>query len=149
MSALFHAVLGVLFGLLLSRSGAADYGYIQAMFRFQNFQLYGIIGVAVMVTAPGLWLLKKKGHTLFGRALLVPGKPSHPGNIVGGVLFGMGWSITGMCPGPIVVNIGEGKVYALAALLGALLGSALFASRYEWLRPRLRLPKLEIGAGDG
>lgn len=149
MSALFHAFLGLLFGLLLSRSGAADYGYIQAMFRFQHIQLYGIIGVAVLVTAPGLWLLKKKGHTLLGRTLLVPSKPAHPGNIVGGVLFGVGWSITGMCPGPIVVNIGEGKVYAVAALLGALLGSSLFASRYEWLRPKLRLPKLEIGAGDG
>ena len=49
MSAVFHIVLGLVFGLLLSRSGAADYGYIQAMFRFEHIQLYGIIGVAVLV----------------------------------------------------------------------------------------------------
>lgn len=149
MTALFHALLGVAFGWVLSRSGAADYDYIQAMFRFQSFQLYGIIGVAVLVTAPGLLLLKRRARTLLGAPLQVPSKPIHRGNLIGGALFGIGWSITGMCPGPIVVNVGEGKLYALAALLGALLGSSLFAINYPRLQRRLGLPKLESGAGDG
>src|SRR4030095_7127873 len=71
MNVLLHVVLGALFGLLLSRSGAADYGYIQAMFRFESFQLYGIIGTAVAVTAPGLWLLRRWGRTLSGGSPLV------------------------------------------------------------------------------
>ena len=143
MSRLAHVVLGLLFGLVLSRSGAADYGYIQAMFRFQSIQLYGIIGVAVLVTAPGLWLLQRRGRTLGGEPLKIPKKPVHPGNLVGGALFGVGWSITGMCPGPILVNVGEGKLYALAALAGALLGSSLFAVQYERLRGWLALPSVD------
>jgi uncharacterized membrane protein YedE/YeeE len=52
----------------------------------------------------------------------------HRGNVAGGVLFGIGWSLAGMCPGPILVNIGEGKVYALAALAGALTGAGAFGA---------------------
>jgi uncharacterized membrane protein YedE/YeeE len=149
MSVAFHFVLGTLFGLLLSRSGAADYNYIQAMFRFESFQLYGIIGTAVAVTAPGLWFLKRRRETLFGRPLAISPKPLHPGNVVGGALFGIGWSITGMCPGPILVNIGEGKMYAFAALAGALVGASLFAGSYDRLQRLLRLPELKLGTGDG
>jgi uncharacterized membrane protein YedE/YeeE len=149
MSFVFHFTLGALFGWLLSRSGAADYDYIQAMFRFESFQLYGIIGTAVVVTAPGLWLLKRRAHTLFGKPLSFAPKPVHPGNIAGGILFGIGWSITGMCPGPILVNVGEGKVYAIAALAGALVGAAGFASAYRWLRAPLRLPQAKLGTGNG
>jgi uncharacterized membrane protein YedE/YeeE len=149
MSFAFHFVLGALFGWILSRSGAADYNYIQAMFRFESFQLYGIIGTAVLVTAPGLFLLRRRPFTLFGHALSARPKPVHPGNVAGGVLFGIGWSITGMCPGPILVNVGEGKVYAIAALAGALVGAASFASSYRWLRAPLHLPEVKLGTGDG
>src|SRR5215831_5139680 len=108
---LLYLVLGVLFGFVLSRSGAADYNYIQSMFLFQSFQLYGIIGTAVALTAPGLWLIKRYGRTATGRKIEIEMKPQHHGNIVGGLMFGIGWSICGMCPGPIFVNIGEGKLY--------------------------------------
>jgi len=144
MSAVMHLVLGTLFGLLLSRSGAADYGYIQAMFRFESIQLYGIIGTAVVVTAPGLWLLKRRGRTLSGAPPFVAPKPAHRGNIVGGALFGIGWSITGMCPGPILVNVGEGKIYALAALAGALVGAGLLGEAYPRLQRALGLPPLSL-----
>jgi uncharacterized membrane protein YedE/YeeE len=146
---LLYVALGALFGLVLSRSGAADYNFIQGMFLFENFQLYGIIGVAVLVTAPGLWLLKRYGRTANGAALRVPSKPRHPGNVVGGVMFGIGWSITGMCPGPILVNIGEGKIYALAALAGALTGAAGFGMLYSRLARWLHLPPVQLGTGDG
>lgn len=149
MNALLYAVFGTLFGWVLSRSGAADYNYIQGMFLFTNFQLYGIIGTAVLVTVPGLWLLKRRGTTATGAALKVNPKPRHPGNVAGGVLFGVGWSITGMCPGPILVNVGEGKLYALGALAGALVGAALFGVLYERFPARLRLPALQVGTGDG
>ena len=137
-----YLVLGVVFGFVLSRSGAADYDYIQGMFLFERFQLYGIIGTAVALTAPGLWLLKRHGRTATGAPLTIELKPSHGGNVLGGVLFGVGWSITGMCPGPILVNIGEGKLYACAALAGALIGAGVFGSVYDRLRGRLHLPAL-------
>ena len=147
--ALLYLVLGVIFGLILSRSGAADYNYIQAMFLFTNFQLYGIIGTAVAITAPGIWLIKRYGRTVFDRAIKIELKPQHRGNIAGGVLFGIGWSICGMCPGPIFVNVGEGKVYAIAALAGALAGAGLFGAIYTRIQTTFRLPRLVVGTGDG
>jgi uncharacterized protein len=149
MNPLLYAAFGTAFGWVLSRSGAADYDFVQGMFLFTNFQLYGIIGSAVLVTAPGLWLLKRRGRTAFGAPLAVRPKPRHPGNVAGGVLFGIGWSITGMCPGPILVNVGEGKLYALGALAGALVGAALFGVLYERFPACLRLPALRVGTGDG
>ena len=146
---LFYLVLGTAFGFVLSRSGAADYDVVQGMFLLESFQLWGIMGVAVLVTAPGLRLLKRHGRDAFGAPLHVKPKPRHPGNVVGGILFGVGWSITGMCPGPIFVNVGEGKLYALGALAGALVGAALFSVLYERFPRSLGLPALEHGPGDG
>jgi uncharacterized membrane protein YedE/YeeE len=149
--ALIYVVLGTIFGFLLSRSGAADYDFIQGMFLFGEFQLYGIIGTAVAITAPGLWLVKRMGRTAFGNPITAGVKRLrlHPGNVAGGLLFGVGWSMAGMCPGPIFVNIGEGKIYALAALAGALTGTALFGATYPRLRNALALPPLAVGPGEG
>jgi uncharacterized protein len=144
-----YLLLGTVFGLVLSRSGAADYDYIQGMFLFERFQLYGIIGTAVVLTAPGLWLIRRYGKTLSGAPIRIERKPFHRGNVVGGILFGIGWSIAGMCPGPIMVNIGEGKVFAVAALAGALAGTALFGWLYPALQRPLRLPPMAAGPGEG
>jgi uncharacterized membrane protein YedE/YeeE len=146
---MIYLVLGVLFGFVLSRSGAADYGHIQAMFLLESFQLYGIIGSAVAFTAPVLWLIKRRGADALGRPLALPLKTLHGGNVAGGLLFGVGWSIAGMCPGPIFVNIGEGKVYALAALAGALTGAGAFGAIYARVQRLLRLPPIAVGAGEG
>jgi uncharacterized protein len=137
---LLYVALGTIFGFVLSRSGAADYQFIQSMFLFTSFQLYGIIGTAVALTLPGLLLLKKYGRTITGKPIAIDRKPFNRGNVVGGVLFGVGWSIAGMCPGPIVVNIGEGKLYAVAALAGALAGAALLGAVYPKLQKPFGLP---------
>ena len=146
---LFHLLCGLAFGFVLSRSGAADYDFVQGMFLFDRFQLYGIIGVAVVLTAPALWLLRQRGRTLSGAPLTWESKPLHRGNVVGGILFGIGWSITGMCPGPIFVNIGEGKLYAVAALLGALVGAGTLGTLYPRLQRVLALPPVGTGTGEG
>lgn len=70
-------------------------------------------------------------------------QPLHRGNVLGGLLLGIEWSIAGMCPGPILVNIGEGKVYAIAALAGALVGAGAFGALYPRLQP------LTVGTGEG
>ncbi len=148
MTALY-VLLGAVFGFTLSRSGAADYNMIQQMFLFERFQLYGILGTAVMITASGLWLIKRRGRVLGGAPLHIELKALHRGNIIGGVLFGIGWSITGMCPGPILVNIGEGKLYAIAALVGALAGAGAFGTLYSRLQGLFALPPLVTGTGEG
>ena len=135
-------VLGTGFGWILSRSGAADYDVVQGMFLLEDFRLYGVIGTAVLLTAPGIAWLRQRGRTLRGAPLAVDSKPLQRGNVLGGALFGVGWSITGMCPGPIFVSLGEGKLYAAGALAGALAGAAL----YGWLRDRTHGPQ-SLSAG--
>ena len=146
---LLYLALGTVFGFILSRSGAADYGFIQGMFLFTDLQLYGIIAVAVLVTAPGLWLIKQRGRTFLGKRVSIDLKPLHRGNVAGGILFGIGWSLAGMCPGPILVNIGEGKIYALAALAGALVGASLLGGVYPVLQRPFALPPVKLGPGEG
>jgi len=146
---LVYVVFGAAFGFLLSRSGAADYNYIQMMFLFEDLQLYGIIGTAVVLTSVGLWAIKRRGRTAGGEPIGIELKPLHRGNVVGGVLFGVGWSMAGMCPGPILVNIGEGKIYAVAALAGALAGAGVFGVLYHQLQGFFHLPPLGVGTGEG
>ncbi|MSP22721.1 MAG: transporter [Dehalococcoidia bacterium] len=141
---LLYVALGIVFGLALSRSGAADYNFIQGMFLLTNLQLYGIIGSAVVITAPLLYLLKRYGRTVTGTPITIELKGLNRGTIAGGAMFGVGWSITGMCPGPILVNIGEGKLYALAALAGALLGATLLSAGYTKLAGPFGLPPLRV-----
>ncbi len=92
--------------------------------------------------------MKKIGRTWRG-PVTIDLKPFNPGNVAGGLLFGVGWSIAGMCPGPIFVNIGEGKIYALAALAGALVGAGAFGTLYDRLQRAFRLPPIVVGTGQG
>jgi uncharacterized membrane protein YedE/YeeE len=94
-------------------------------------------------------LIKQRGRTLLGRKIEIELKPLHRGNITGGVLFGIGWSLAGMCPGPILVNIGEGKIYALATFAGALAGAGVFGTNYQRLQKSFALPALKVGTGEG
>jgi uncharacterized membrane protein YedE/YeeE len=139
---LFYLVLGATFGFVLSRSGAADYDFIQQMLLLRSFRLYGVLGTAVLITAIGLWAIQRRGRALNGQPLRIERKGFNKGTLAGAVLFGVGWSIAGMCPGPIFVNIGEGKLYAIASLLGALAGAAIFGASYEWLQKPFGLPPL-------
>jgi len=140
---LFFLVAGTVFGFVLSRSGAGDYDYIQGMFLFERFQLYGIIGSAVVLTSIGLWIIKLRGRTAGGATIEIERKPFNTGTVAGSLLFGIGWSLTGMCPGPMFVNIGEGKVYAIAALAGAIVGAAFFGTAYDWFRVPFGLAPLQ------
>ena len=119
MRTLLVVILGVGFGYTLSRSGAADYNFIQGMFLLENFQLYGIIGTAVVIGMPALWLLKRHGKALGGAPLSVTPKPHHLGNVVGGVLFGVGWG--GYVPVILLVMAAYTSLLACASvLLGSL-----------------------------
>ena len=142
MTALY-LVLGTAFGFTLSRSGAADYDFVQAMFLFKNLQLYGIMGSAVVLAAPGLWWIQRRGRTVSGSPIHVELKPLNRGTIAGSLFFGVGWSMAGMCPGPIFVNLGEGKIYALAALAGALVGALALGTLYRSLQDLFGLPPLK------
>ncbi len=133
---LAYVLLGTAFGVVLAKSEVLSWFRIQEMFRFQAFHMYGVIGSALGVAAASLALLRRfHARTLGGEPLEVPAKVLGRGYRywIGGGLFGIGWALTGACPGPLFALVGAGQgVFAVAAL-SALAGTWA----YGWLRPRL------------
>ena len=124
----FYLVAGSLFGFVAVRSEIISWYRIQEMFRFQSFHMYGVIGSAVLVAALSLWLIKRfKVTSLSGEAISpAPKAPTYVRYSVGGTLFGLGWALTGACPGPILALIGAGLPAFLVVLVGAVLGTYVY-----------------------
>ena len=134
--ALVYLGLGTVFGIILVQSEVVSWFRIQEMFRFQAFHMYGIIGSAVVVAGLSIAVLRRmNATTLRGEPIVVSDKPFDRGvnQIVGGILFGLGWGLLGACPGPIYALIGAGIVPVAVGLLGALAGAWV----YGQLKPHL------------
>ncbi|MFA6470266.1 MAG: DUF6691 family protein [Bacteroidota bacterium] len=122
-------IFGILFGIVLTKSEVISWFRIQNMFQFVEPHMYLIIGSAVVVGALSMQIVKRaKLKSISGELLEYKGKQFHKGFIIGGVIFGFGWAITGACPGPIFAQIGAGEYPALFTLSGALVGAFLFHS---------------------
>jgi uncharacterized protein len=131
-----YLLLGVIFGFILSRSEVISWFRIQEMFRFQSFRMYGIIGSAVVTAALSVALIKRLGiKSAAGDPISIPDKELGSGlrYAVGGAIFGLGWALTGACPGPLFALIGNGVTVMIAAVVSALAGTWA----YGWLRPHL------------
>ena len=123
-----YLVAGILFGFVAVRSEIISWYRIQEMFRFQSFHMYGVIGSAVLVAALSLWLVKRFEITSLGGEAIAPAPkaPTYIRYSVGGTLFGLGWALTGACPGPILALIGAGLPAFLVVLVGAVLGTHVY-----------------------
>ena len=133
---MMYVLLGVAFGIVLTKSEVISWFRIQEMFRFQAFHMYGIIGSAVVTAALSLQLIKRlKLRSRNGSLIVVPPKALGTGTRywLGGTLFGLGWAIVGACPGPLFALIGGGLTVMLATLASALAGTWAYGA----LRPRL------------
>ena len=121
-------VTGILFGIVMAKSEAISWYRIQEMFRFQAFHMYGIIGVAVVTGVIGVFFIKKFNlRDYHGNPIVFhPKDRSLIRYILGGSLFGMGWALSGACPGPIVVNIGYGYYSMIIVFLFAIVGTYLY-----------------------
>ena len=131
-----YFVLGCLFGTVLIKSEVVSWFRIQEMFRFDAFHMYGVLGSAVAVAALSIALLKRLGvRTLSGGPIAVPAKELGRGYRywIGGTIFGVGWALTGACPGPLFALLGSGVTVFAAAVASALLGTWV----YGFLRPSL------------
>jgi hypothetical protein len=136
VSLLRYFVIGVLFGGVIVEAEVISWFRIQEMFRFESFHMYGIIAVAVIVAGVSLEVIKRRGiRDASGQPLGLPPKAVGSGvrYIAGGTLFGIGWALTGACPGPLVALVGAGVPVMIVAILSALLGTWT----YGLLRPRL------------
>lgn len=127
-------LLGIFFGIVLVKSEVVSWFRIQKMFRFEEAHMYLIIASAVVVGAISVFIIKRlQMRTVQGEAIVIREKPFNKGVVIGGIIFGMGWAITGACPGPIYAQMGSGAYMAVITFVAALGGAYLYA----FLQPRL------------
>jgi hypothetical protein len=129
-----YLLIGTIFGITLMKADAVSWFRMQEMFRFQGFQMYGIFMTAIPTAALSVFLIRKFNvKTLDGQTIEIRKKQFNWGYVYGGILFGIGWALTGACPGPIYVQIGSGLTIAIIVLLSALAGTWV----YSLLKPHL------------
>lgn len=122
-----YLVLGILFGITAVKSEIISWFRIQEMFHFQSFHMYGVIGTAVITGAISIFIIKKlKLKTIDGQEISIEGKPLNKGTVIGGLMFGFGWALTGACPGPVFALIGSGLPVGIVIFLSALLGTWVY-----------------------
>jgi uncharacterized membrane protein YedE/YeeE len=131
-----YFLLGCAFGAVLTESEVVSWFRIQEMFRFQAFHMYGVIASAILVAGASLALIKRlELRASDGERLGLAPKAVGSGAryVIGGAIFGVGWALTGACPGPLVALVGSGVPVMIVAVVSALAGTWT----YGYLRPRL------------
>lgn len=129
-----YLLVGVLFGIVFVKAEVISWFRIQEMFRLQSFHMYGIIGSAVLIGALSVWLIKTfKIKTIHGEEITFSDKKFNRGQIYGGLTFGLGWGLTGACPGPLFAQIGVGATVVIVTLLSAIAGTWVYGRFREQL----------------
>jgi uncharacterized protein len=129
-----YLAAGLVFGIVLIKAEVISWFRIQEMFRLQSFHMYGVIGSAVVTGAISVWLIRRfKVKSIYGEPILIPKKTFQKGQLYGGLLFGLGWGITGACPGPLFAQIGLGVTVTIITLLSAVAGTWVYGKVREKL----------------
>jgi uncharacterized membrane protein YedE/YeeE len=122
-----YIVVGILFGIVFVKAEIISWYRIQEMFRLHSFHMYGVIGTAVVVGMISVWLIKRYNiRTMQGEVVVFHDKVFTWGNVLGGAMFGLGWAITGACPGPLFAQIGSGFLAIIVTLLSAIAGTWVY-----------------------
>ena len=135
MKKIVFLLIGIVFGITMTKSEAVSWYRIQEMFHFQSFHMYGIIGVAVVVGAiMQYWMKKSSFKTVEGLAPTFAEKPkTYWASIFGGTCFGLGWAMTGACPGPLYVLLGNGVYIVAVIIISALFGTLVYGMLRKYL----------------
>lgn len=122
-----YSAVGAFFGLAFVKAEIVSWYRIQEMFRLESFHMYGVIGTAVVIGAISVFLIKKlRIKSIYGEEILFHPKKFNKGQIFGGLLFGLGWAMTGACPGPLFAQIGTGALAISVTLLSAIAGTWVY-----------------------
>ena len=118
-------LVGIVFGIVMTKSEAIAWYRIHEMFRFESFHMYGIIGTAVVVGAIAMAIMRRSGmRTLRDTAIYIKTMPlSVRRHLLAGSIFGLGWALLGACPGPMFVMLGHGFWIFIVVILSATLGT--------------------------
>jgi hypothetical protein len=121
-------LVGVFFGIILFKAEVVSWFRIYEMFKFGSFHMYGVIGSAVVIGIFVMYFFKKeKLKTIEGKPVYIePKKKGFSRNLIGGIIFGLGWALGGACPGPMFVLLGKGVIAIIVVLIGATLGAFLY-----------------------
>ena len=129
-----YTTVGIAFGIIFVKAEIISWFRIQEMFRLQSFHMYGVIGSAVIVGLISVLIIKKFNiKTIYGEKIEFHDKAFNKGQIYGGLLFGLGWAITGACPGPLFAQIGTGASAIAVTLLSAIAGTFVYGKYREQL----------------
>lgn len=122
-----YLIAGTVFGMALTKGEAVSWFRIQEMFRFESFHMFGIFMTAIPTGALGLFLIRKwKLKTADGDPIEMPTKEYHHGVILGSLIFGCGWALTGACPGPLYAQLGSGLLVTFVTLASAVAGTWVY-----------------------
>lgn len=122
-----YGLLGIVFGIVFVKAEIISWFRIQEMFRLESFHMYGVIGSAVVVGMISVFLIKRfNARSMEGEKIKLDDKKFNKGQIYGGILFGLGWGITGACPGPLFAQIGTGATVIVVTLLSAIAGTWVY-----------------------
>ncbi|MBK9417641.1 MAG: YeeE/YedE family protein [Flavobacteriales bacterium] len=129
-----YSAWGVLFGIVFVKAEIISWFRIQEMFRFESFHMYGVIGTAVVVGLISVQLIKRYHiRTVHGETVHIADKTFNKGQVYGGLMFGLGWAITGACPGPLFAQIGAGYSVVIVTFLSAWMGTYVYGLLREKL----------------
>ena len=121
-----YLVVGVAFGIVITKAEVISWFRIQEMFRFQGFHMFGIFATALPTAILAVQTMKRLGRrTLTGQPIVIPPKRLGSGAryAFGGVIFGVGWALTGACPGPQFALLGSGIGVVSVMIVAAMLGT--------------------------
>jgi len=122
-----YVIIGILFGFVFTKAEVISWFRIQEMFRLESFFMYGVIGSAIFTAMISILIIRKfKIKTINGEPIKLADKKFNKGNIYGGLIFGLGWAMTGACPGPLFAQIGTGATVIAVTLLSAILGTWVY-----------------------
>lgn len=122
-----YLMVGMLFGIVFVKAEIISWFRIQEMFRLQSFHMYGVIGTAIVVAAVSVFLIKKfRLKTIHGEVVTFSPKKFNKGQVIGGTIFGLGWALTGACPGPLFAQIGAGATVILVVITSAIAGTWVY-----------------------
>lgn len=121
-------ILGVIFGIIMTKAQVISWFRIYEMFAFQSFHMYGVIGAAVIVGIILVQLIKKSGlkSTEGEPIVMAPKSKTIARYLIGGTVFGLGWALTGACPGPMFTLLGYGYLSMIAVIASAVFGTFVY-----------------------
>lgn len=128
MKNIIYLTIGAFFGIVMYKSEAASWFRIYEMFNFQSIHMYGLMGSALAVGIVVVQYIKrKKVKDVNGNPIIIDDKDKSVARyLIGGTVFGLGWALTGACPGPMFVLAGAGYFPILVVILGAVMGTWLY-----------------------